>query len=83
MSLQSRSKQPELPAGVSQPATPITEEFITVRELAERLHVKPCTIYEWTRRQTARIPHFPISRKVILFRWSDVVRWIEAQAVAR
>jgi excisionase family DNA binding protein len=59
----------------------LVEPFITVAQLAERLHVKPSTIYEWTRRrETNPIPHIPISRKVVLFRWSDVVRWVEGKA---
>jgi len=58
----------------------MSEEFVTPKQVAERLHVKTSTIWEWTRRrQQNPIPHYPVSRKVVLFRWSEVVRWVEAQ----
>ena len=58
----------------------MTEEFVTVKQVAERLQVAPTTIYEWTRRRSTNpIPHYSLSRKVILFRWSEVERWVEAQ----
>jgi predicted DNA-binding transcriptional regulator AlpA len=59
---------------------PVVEPFITVKQLAQRLQVKTSTIWEWTRRRnTNPIPHFSVSRKVVYFRWSEVVRWIEGQ----
>jgi predicted DNA-binding transcriptional regulator AlpA len=64
-------------------SNPATEPFITVKQLAERLQVKTSTIWEWTRRRnTNPIPHFSVSRKVVYFRWSEVVRWIEGQRQA-
>jgi hypothetical protein len=40
-------------------------------------------IYEWTRRRSRdeAIPHYAISRKVLLFRWSEVPRWVEVHRV--
>jgi predicted DNA-binding transcriptional regulator AlpA len=62
---------------------PVIEPFITVKQLAERLQVKISTIWEWTRRRnTNPIPHFSVSRKVVYFRWSEVVKWVEGQRQA-
>jgi len=59
------------------------DSFITPREVAERLHIKVTTVYEWTRRRnTNPIPHYPVSRKVVYYRWNEVVVWIEGQRVA-
>ncbi len=71
----------------SAPISPVTssadDSFITPRQLSERLHVKVTTIHEWSRRRnTNPIPHYPISRKVVYYRWPEVVAWIEAQRVA-
>lgn len=56
------------------------DEFITVKQLSERLHVTKATIWDWCRRRHRDpLPHFAISRKVVLFRWSDVVKWIEGR----
>ena len=61
----------------------IVEDYLTAKQVADRLHVKVATIYEWTRRRAKNpIPNYPISRKVVLFKWSEVVDWIEAQRVA-
>ena len=63
--------------------SPTDDSFITPRQLAERLHVKVSTIHEWTRRRnTNPIPHYLVSRKVVYYRWSEVVAWIEGQRVA-
>ncbi len=65
------------------PQPPSNEGFITPKQLAERLHVKVSTIWEWTRRrEKSPIPHFSASKKVVYFRWSEVVRWVEAQRAA-
>jgi len=56
------------------------ESFITPKQLAEELHVKVSTIWEWTRRRQKKpIPHYPISRKVVYYKWSEVQQWIESQ----
>jgi len=60
------------------------EPFITAKDIAARLHIKTSTVYEWTRRRAydERIPHYPISRKVLLFRWSEVAQWVEGKRAA-
>lgn len=60
------------------------EPFITVKQLAERLQVKASTIHEWTRGRNVQspIPCYRVSRKVLYFRWSEVVMWIEARRAA-
>jgi excisionase family DNA binding protein len=56
----------------------MSEEFVTPKQVAERLHVKTSTIWEWTRRrQQNPIPHYPVSRKIVYFKWSEVERWVE------
>jgi transposase len=58
-------------------------DYLTAKQVADRLHVKVATIYEWTRRREKNpISNYPISRKVVLSKWSEVVDWIEAQRVA-
>jgi predicted DNA-binding transcriptional regulator AlpA len=70
-----------LTAVVTTPAS--DDSFITPKQLAERLQVKVSTIWEWTRRrQQSPIPHYPVSRKVVYYRWSEVVAWIQSQRVA-
>jgi hypothetical protein len=59
------------------------EPFITVEQLAELPQVKPNTIWECSRRRnTNAIPHYPVTRKVVYFRWSEVVDWIKGQRQA-
>jgi predicted DNA-binding transcriptional regulator AlpA len=72
---------PELNAS---PVTSSTDDsFITSRQVAERLHVKVSTVHEWSRRRnTNPIPHYPVSRKVVYYRWSEVAAWIQALRVA-
>lgn len=56
------------------------EEFLTPKQLAARLPVTVSTIWDWTRRRNRNpIPHYPISRKVVLYKWSEVVKWVESQ----
>jgi predicted DNA-binding transcriptional regulator AlpA len=64
-------------------SSPGDDSFITPREVAERLRLKVSTIHEWTRRRnTNPVPHYPVSRKVVYYKWSEVCAWIEAQRVA-
>ena len=83
---QSKGSIPEiLDVSVSQkksiaPVQLISEQFITPKQLAEQLHVKASTIWEWTRRRQRKpVPHYPISRKVVYYKWSEVPQWIESR----
>jgi hypothetical protein len=69
------------PAPVPAISSSEPEPFITVQDAAARLHVRPSTIYEWTRRRSRdeAIPHYPISKKVLLFLWSEVCEWVRAK----
>lgn len=76
-----KKKSASIPSTIS-PAT-ADDSFITPRQVAERLHVKVSTIHEWTRRRnTNPIPHYPVSRKVTYYKWSEVSAWIQAQRAA-
>ena len=76
-----KKKSASIPSIIS-PET-ADDSFITPRQLAERLHVKVSTIHEWTRRRNMNpIPHYPVSRKVTYYKWSEVIAWIEGQRVA-
>jgi hypothetical protein len=61
----------------------VEEGFITPEQLAQKLHKKVSTIWEWTRRRNKNcVPHYAVSRKTVYFRWSEVVRWLEGMRVA-
>ena len=80
--MDSRKKTKLAPTPITSPV-PADDSFITPRQVAERLHVKVSTIHEWTRRRnTNPIPHYPVSRKVVYYRWSEVSAWIQSQRVA-
>jgi predicted DNA-binding transcriptional regulator AlpA len=71
------------PTAPTPPQPPSNEGFVTPKQLAERLHVTVSTIWEWTRRRSKNpIPHYPVSRKVVYYKWSAVEKWIEAQKAA-
>jgi excisionase family DNA binding protein len=52
------------------------EPILTIEQVAERLELKPSTIYELTRRRN-RHP-LPVLRagKFLRFRWSEIERWL-------
>jgi excisionase family DNA binding protein len=64
------------------PPGAIDEPILTAQQVAERLQVKPSTIYEFTRkRQNGREPLKTLrAGKYLRFRWSDVLRWMEWKA---
>lgn len=81
----SRKNIPVVPAVTVPTQNPDSqsESFITVAQVAERLQKKTSTIWEWTRRRNKKpIPHYPVSRKAVYFKWSEVVRWLEGTRVA-
>lgn len=46
-------------------------ELLTVEQLAERLHLRPRTVQEWSRQ--GRIPAVRLSAKVVRYKWQDVL----------
>ena len=49
-------------------------EYLTMREVAERLKLRPQTIRRWV--QTNETPHYKI-RKKVRFRPAEIEKWIE------
>jgi predicted DNA-binding transcriptional regulator AlpA len=59
------------------------KSFLTPREIAAKLKVKVSTIHEWTRRRNTKpIPHYPVSRKVVYYKWDEVSAWIDSHRAA-
>jgi excisionase family DNA binding protein len=56
----------------------MNDEMLTAEEVADRLRVKPDTIVVWARQ--GRIPAHRLSRKVIRFRFDDLVAALECEA---
>ena len=53
--------------------------FLTVEGLAERLGIRPSTVYEWTsRRGPESIPRVRLGKR-LGFDLGDVVRWLKEQ----
>lgn len=52
------------------------EDFLTVRELAERLRVPPSWVYDRVRCERDPLPHYKMG-KYLRFRWSQVIAWVE------
>lgn len=57
--------------------------YETAAQIAERLHVKPGTIYDWASRNVNPIPSKRITNKVTLFVWSEVQAWVDAGGTLR
>ncbi len=66
---------------VVQPVVSIqsSEPILTIEQVAERLQLKPSTIYELTRRRNSR--PLPVLRagKFLRFRWSEIETWLTRQ----
>ena len=64
--------------GVVQPVVSIqsSEPILTIEQVAERLQLKPSTVYELTRRRSRR--PLPVLRvgKFLRFRWSEIEAWL-------
>lgn len=63
---------------IVQPATSIQgfEPILTIEQVAERLQVKPSTVYELTRRRNRHpLPALRVG-KFLRFRWSEVEHWL-------
>ena len=64
--------------GVAQPVVsiPAWEPILTIEQVAERLQLRPSTVYELTRRRN-RHP-LPVLRagKFLRFRWSEIEAWL-------
>jgi len=54
-------------------------EYLTMRELGERLKLRPQTIRRWV--QTNEIPHYRI-RKNVRFRPDEIEKWIKSGGTA-
>jgi excisionase family DNA binding protein len=53
-----------------------SEPILTIEQVAERLQLKPSTVYELTRRRSRR--PLPVLRagKFLRFRWSEIEAWL-------
>ena len=64
--------------GVAQPVVsiPSWEPILTIEQVAERLQLRPSTVYELTRRRNRR--PLPVLRagKFLRFRWSQIEAWL-------
>ena len=53
------------------------DRLITIEELVEKLSVSKATIYAWTSR--GRIPHVKVGSRLIRFRESEIIAWLDSQ----
>ena len=58
----------------------MTDRLLTAGELAERLALSTATVLDWF--EAGRLPGFKLGR-VVRFRESEVLAWLEAQRVGR
>ena len=65
--------------GVVQPVVSIEspEPILTIEQVAERLQLKPSTVYELTRRRNRRPLPTLRAGKFLRFRWSEIERWLD------
>lgn len=55
------------------------EQFLTVKELSEKIGFKIGSIYNMVRKN--EIPHYRYSQKKILFKESEIEAWLEEMKV--
>ncbi len=53
-----------------------TIQFTDLRRLSKLLSISPRTLRGWARNPVRPIPHYRVGGK-LLFRWSEVERWLE------
>jgi excisionase family DNA binding protein len=53
-----------------------SEPILTAEQVAERLQLKPSTIYELTRRRNQRPLPALKAGKFLRFRWSEIEQWL-------
>jgi len=56
----------------------MTQNLLTVDQVAEYLQVKPSTVYQWTHQ--GYIPHVKLGNR-LRFRLSQVDRWLEKRSI--
>lgn len=56
----------------------MNDEWLTLKDVAERLHVAPRTVYAW-REEGGGPPGFRVGRR-LLFRPDEVDGWVRARA---
>jgi excisionase family DNA binding protein len=54
------------------------ERLLSVDEVVLMLGVSKATIYSWTHKN--KIPHIKLSRRLLKFRESDILAWIERRS---
>ena len=59
---------------------PTSDDLLNETEAAALLHLEPRTLRLW--RQQRGLPHFKPTRKVVLYRRSDLLAWLEQSRVA-
>jgi len=57
-----------------------SDDLLNETEAAALLHLEPRTLRLW--RQSRGLPHFKPTRKVVLYRRSDLLGWLDQHRVA-
>lgn len=55
------------------------ERLLNIDEVSEILGVTRATIYSWTSRN--RIPHIKLSKRLLKFRYKEIMDWIAEKSV--
>jgi len=53
------------------------QDLLSVKQLAERLHVKPSWVYSQTKRSSRSGFPFIQSEKTLFFSWAGVCQWLQ------